>query len=533
MTDRPTPDRFDRDLAAVLAEPATGDPPLRLRTGLATLPVQRTTRWRPGFGLPMRGVALIGVAALLLAAVAGPALLGGVGGGAPRVVKYAWTTSTVVFEAGDITISAGGRTFIPPTSPAVHSDPGNPTYTTLETSWSDSGREMRLFVYFQSDGTRWWSEELRTYDGLDPADWITYRGRFFDRPVGQAFDGNLDLGSSEAAHEGVTGTVRITGLHLEAFHAGGAPEATSQSGPVSTTVEASAVAVPPTPDPSAAPSGGPIVEPVPTPAPAIPATATPAPSAAPSSAPPATPIRAMPQPTPAWSPTALALPDGRITALQSLSLTTDHRSLAVRFVGGKPYDAADPCSTDYRGLAVEHDGRLQVAVVEVVGLRPTGSVLCDAIGYARELTIALDGPFGGNTVYDMAGYTHFLAPPPGLVKVDGLPKGWSLRTSRDVEESPTGRWQRIWSPVADPTKDDPQVSLIQAIGGPSDVSGGNETRQVTINGLPATLWRFAPTGELLLTWQFGADGMALVANERDFTQEQFLALAASITAGQG
>ena len=80
--------------------------------------------------------------------------------------------------------------------------------------------------------------------------------------------------------------------------------------------------------------------------------------------------------------------------------------------------------------------------------------------------------------------------------------GWTLKLERDVEESPTGRWQRTWTRAGapDPQTSKGKIDLYQAFGGPADVTGGDEISHVLVNGNDATLYRFAPDGELVLVW---------------------------------
>ncbi len=83
----------------------------------------------------------------------------------------------------------------------IHSDPPEDnTYTTLEAIWKENQGgtpvEMRMFIYFYSDGKKWWSDEIRTYNGKTPGDWVYYKGRrFFEAPIGTAFTGTLDITS--------------------------------------------------------------------------------------------------------------------------------------------------------------------------------------------------------------------------------------------------------------------------------------------------------------------------------------------------
>lgn len=86
-----------------------------------------------------------------------------------------WVTPYALFQADDFYILANGKRYYANTGVVeVRSDPGNPTYTTLEVTWHENGDEMRMYIYFHSDGYRWWTDEIRTYNGQTPNDWIYY-----------------------------------------------------------------------------------------------------------------------------------------------------------------------------------------------------------------------------------------------------------------------------------------------------------------------------------------------------------------------
>jgi hypothetical protein len=234
-------------------------------------------------------------------------------------------------------------------------------------------------------------------------------------------------------------------------------------------------------------------------------------------------LEAPPAPTPRTTP-----PPGTITRFDTAELADGSRLLTLQFVGGAVYSATDPCSHRYSGWAEQVGDALEVAVVDVTAppARP-----CDAIGFGRQVSVRLPAPFLGSRLNDLAGYVHFVRNPAELVELRGLPAGWLLRSSGDVEESPTGRWQRTYSPLPDPElgTSKNRIDFYQAFDGPAGVTGGEEQRTVTVNGQPATLYRFAPDGELVLVWTLGSDGLALVVNERNFPVDRLIALAESAT----
>lgn len=107
-----------------------------------------------------------------------------------------------------------------------------------------------------------------------------------------------------------------------------------------------------------------------------------------------------------------------------------------------------------------------------------------------------------------------------------MPDGWQLVAERDVEESPNGRWERTFAQSAGESREQSLV-LYQSLAGPVNVTGGTENTSVTVNGRPATLYRFPPTGDLVLMWVLNENGLALVGYESAFTVDELIALAES------
>lgn len=113
-------------------------------------------------------------------------------------------TPQVRLDAEAVTVEVNGRTFQPIGDDVeVSSDPGTPSYTTLELVWFEDGVEMRINLYFAADATHWWITEMRTYDGRTPGEWITQEGVGYRTPRGQAYEGELGFGP-----------LRMTGVRL-------------------------------------------------------------------------------------------------------------------------------------------------------------------------------------------------------------------------------------------------------------------------------------------------------------------------------
>ena len=132
---------------------------------------------------------------------------------------FHFETPTVLLDAASVQVDAAGQTFVPSADLRVEGDPGvTNDYTTLELTWHERGIEQRINIYFASDGTDWWANEIRTYDGQPNGEWIEPMavGEFFKSPLGVAYVGDLDLPN-----------LHIKGMTLEAFRR---PSACSNAG---------------------------------------------------------------------------------------------------------------------------------------------------------------------------------------------------------------------------------------------------------------------------------------------------------------
>lgn len=128
--------------------------------------------------------------------------------------RFSVATRQVALDAAAVTIDAGGRTFAAAGRIQVVSDPGMANeYTTLELTWREHDVEMRLFLYFASDGREWWASEIRTYDGSPEGDWIVYPGEHFRRPLGTQFTGDVELVAPLPA----AGRLVLKDLHVRPF----------------------------------------------------------------------------------------------------------------------------------------------------------------------------------------------------------------------------------------------------------------------------------------------------------------------------
>lgn len=270
MNDPVAPSALEDALRALLRADAPPGAPSHLLARLLAIPDSATAS--PGARFRQRAMRIGGAAgavaalslAVLLLAVLRVGPFAGVGAGSVPGNPVAWSTPYAALTADDFAIDAGGRRFTAANAQvAIHSDPGDATYRTLELSWTEQGVEMRLFLYFAADAREWWVTEIRTYDGLPNtrgSNWIYYDGPFFRTPLGQTYRGDVDLKSTRSDN-GARGHLTISGLRLQAFSAGAsdAPRPIQTATPVGSPVPCPSGARCVSVDTVLQPVGGPIL----------------------------------------------------------------------------------------------------------------------------------------------------------------------------------------------------------------------------------------------------------------------------------
>ena len=131
-------------------------------------------------------------------------------------------------EADALEIRAGDAVFTGQGPYAVHSATGE-LRRTLEVEWVEDGIEQRLYMFFAADDLDWWVTEVRTRDGYQNADWITYDDAdlLLATPRGKSYVGDLHLRNGRSDREGHPdgGELSIEGLRLAAFMPGTGPAA--------------------------------------------------------------------------------------------------------------------------------------------------------------------------------------------------------------------------------------------------------------------------------------------------------------------
>ncbi|MCY7298755.1 MAG: hypothetical protein LH616_06045 [Ilumatobacteraceae bacterium] len=216
-------DDFETRVSGLLRERAAAARPFDVLESVID-PLDVPTRREGGERRPWSVLLAAAAAVLLVAGLLAlngrdtPESAGGAGGDGSS--PFSFVTPQVSLTADDFWIEVGGERFSSVAADVdVYSDPGDERYQTLELTWKERGTEMRLFIYFRSDGVNWSSNELRTYNGLDSgADWVTFTGNFFTSPLGSPYVGTFD---ETAVEGGITSHLHIAGLRLQAFLAFG------------------------------------------------------------------------------------------------------------------------------------------------------------------------------------------------------------------------------------------------------------------------------------------------------------------------
>ncbi len=208
-------ERFEPVLSAWLKGSMATPPDARqsAATVAARLPTtSQRGRWRPPVvslrarrgSAPMTPMPRYAAAAVFVALIGGALLLGVlasqsdeeasvVGASAsPSVApSIQWGTEVVDMQADSFGLDVNDLTFTTGSGVAeIDSDPGDSTYWTLEITWFEHDVEQRLNMYFGSDGTEWWVDEIRTYDGYER---VYAYGPFFSTPLGETYEDDVLL----------------------------------------------------------------------------------------------------------------------------------------------------------------------------------------------------------------------------------------------------------------------------------------------------------------------------------------------------
>lgn len=216
--------------AAMLSDLDLGPVPITVRAHVAIAAEP------PGGGISPRWM-MLAAAAILLIAVVGAGIFAGAGGTGPGPIGRSvhWTTPVVDLVAQDLWIEAAGRRFVPPRDSQLKlsSDPGDKTRWTLEVTWFDGDVEMRINLYFASDGERWRITETRAYDGRNPGDWLESRAPVAEAPLGAAFAGDVavELEDRSGPNQG-SGRLVMRGLRLSTNPGGGPGAGDPNGGPI-------------------------------------------------------------------------------------------------------------------------------------------------------------------------------------------------------------------------------------------------------------------------------------------------------------
>ena len=130
-------------------------------------------------------------------------------------VSWSARGGAISLQADDFYLIANGTKYLGDApSLSIHSDPGTAQSTTLELTWTEKSVEMRFFIYVVADSTTWSANEIRTYNGATPGDWIYYQASagYFSTPLGASFHGNLDADSTTP-----TGSIHLENATFKAL----------------------------------------------------------------------------------------------------------------------------------------------------------------------------------------------------------------------------------------------------------------------------------------------------------------------------
>ena len=165
--------------------------------------------------------------------------------------KISWSTPYAVLEADNFYITAGGKKFTSSGAKVdIHSDApdGNTTdYMTLEASWQENGQEMRLYIYFRKDSSKWWAFEVRGYDGPELGKWVYYHDannpgtEIYTHTLGKPVIASISHLTPTGESQNLSANnynIHFENLRLQPFLSRVSPTPTPSSKPEATCIEA-------------------------------------------------------------------------------------------------------------------------------------------------------------------------------------------------------------------------------------------------------------------------------------------------------
>jgi len=152
----------------------------------------------------------------------------------PPDPSVAWETESASLQAEAIEMRRGDCFFAGVGPAMVDSDPGDPTYRTLEVDWLEQGIHSMLNIYFAADQDDWWVTEIRTpaAEFHDHPSLPYHLSELTRTPRGESLEGDLLLENPDGS------TLALQGLRLTAFAPGTGPAPLSDCVPAATTRKA-------------------------------------------------------------------------------------------------------------------------------------------------------------------------------------------------------------------------------------------------------------------------------------------------------
>jgi hypothetical protein len=210
-------------------------------------------------------------------------------------------------------------------------------------------------------------------------------------------------------------------------------------------------------------------------------------------------------------------------------LARDRGSVAVSFLGGKAYDPANACSTDYRASAGINGDTLDLQVSPVhhpEQVRPPVDAVCTMEGYGYLFTIVLPVAFRGRQVMDPSSGQLWIAPPERIVELAGLPEGWRL-TSITTEPS-IPELGRMYQPGTEvPGAAGRFIAIHQAFGGPTSNTVDDPVATRSIHGADVPIGRNSDEG-YAAGWADGADHVWFTVVDPAVTLDAFVDMANAV-----
>lgn len=197
----------------------------------------------------------------------------------------------------------------------------------------------------------------------------------------------------------------------------------------------------------------------------------------------------------------------------------------IAIIGGRRYEAGDPCTVDYRAEVTESESEVRLQIV-ARSPKPSGDYACTSEGHSRLIEVGLAQALGNRRLIEAQfGREQPVFDGSQLLEPGWLPADWSLLYEAPGYPEPESAryWRRTWGQPSPPPTDNhctPSPTPVALTQGLADLvdrypsNGERPTDRYEVRGHQATYFTGGSANVTRLAWTEGDRGYVLASGDR-------------------